>query len=458
MTNDLALLGGEPMVPAGTVKPWPYVTDEDRRAVAAVLSGGNLAEQRQIQSERLSEEFAQFVGVKHCVPTNSGTAALHMSVAALGIQPGDEVILPAFTFWASAAAILHHNAVPVFVDITPGTWCIDPSEIESKITPRTKAIMPVHIHGLPADMTPIREIAARHSLALIEDVAQAHGAQYDGHQCGSLGDVAGFSTQMSKVLTTGSEGGLFVTDDDDYAERATLLQYFGEVVVPGTERHSQEYNASGVGWMYRGDVFGQAFVRSQLTRLDRLNAARIENCELLTDLLKDVPGVRTPEVPVGRKHVFWNYVLGLYPEELSVDMPAATFRDSVQAALIAEGVDVGQWQRVPVPGQAVFQRKQAYGRGCPWKCWDSSVEYRVDDYPVSVEYLARHTYVFDIHPPNGSDVIELYARAVEKVMTNAKLLEGIDANVSDKYLVQALAAREPDVAHAVTRAGAPDDS
>lgn len=451
MTQDLALFGGTPTVPPGTVKPWPHITDEDRRAVADVLAGDALGPQRQLQSQRLSEEFAEFVGVKHCIPTNSGTAALHMGVAALGIQPGDEVILPAFTFWASAAAILHHNAVPVFVDIVPGTWCIDPAQIEAKVTPRTRAIMPVHIHGLSADLAPIRAIAEKHGLAIIEDVAQAHGAEYKGQRCGSFGEVAAFSTQMSKVLTTGSEGGLFVTDDDVLAEKASLLQYFGEVVVPGTERQSQQYNASGVGWMYRGDVFGQAFVRSQLKRLDALNTARVENCEHLSHLLKDVPGVRTPIVPSESKHVFYNYVLGLAAEDLGLDVAPAVFRDRVQAALIAEGVDVGQWQRVPVPGQEVFQRKEAYGRGCPWKCWDSSVEYRVEDYPVSVAFLERHTYVFDVHPPNGVAVMELYAQAIEKVMSNAKALEAADAETSDRYLVSALASREPDVAQAVGR-------
>ncbi len=434
MATKLAIFGGEPVIGPDTVKAWPHVTAADRQAIAEVVAGDSIGEQRQLQAERLAREFADYVGVKHCIPTNSGTAALHMSIAALGIRPGEEVIVPAFTFWASAAAVLHHNAIPVFVDIAPTTWCIDPARIEEKITARTKAIMPVHIHGLSADMTPIRQIADRHQLKLIEDCAQAHGARYHGEMCGTMGDVAGFSTQMSKVLTSGSEGGMFVTNDDQYAEIASLLQYFGENVVPGTERHSQQYNASGVGWMYRGDVFGQAFVRSQLRRLDAMNRARIENCLFLNERLSAIPGISTPVIPDGYDHVFYNYVLGLHPEELGVDLAPPVFRDAFQAALTAEGVAIGQWQRVPVPAQDVFLKRDAYGRGCPWRCWQSDVEYRAEDYPVALEFLARHTYVFDVHPPNGLDTMEVYAQAIEKVIDQAAQLRPVDVGLNDRYL------------------------
>jgi dTDP-4-amino-4,6-dideoxygalactose transaminase len=439
MATSLALYGGTPVLPPDIVRAWPHVTDEDRRAIAEVVAGESLGPQRNHQAGRLAHEFAEYIGVKHCIPTNSGTAALHMGIAALGVDPGDEVIVPAFTFWASAAAVLHHNAIPVFVDIAPDTWCIDPARIEEKITPRTRAIMPVHIHGLSADMDPIRAIAARHDLKLIEDCAQAHGARYHGEMCGTMGDVAGFSTQMSKVLTSGSEGGLFVTDNDEHAEAASLLQYFGEHVVTGMERQTQAYNASGVGWMYRGDVFGQAFVRSQLRRLDAMNQARAENCLFLNDRLRAVPGVTTPVIPDGCEHVFYNYVLGLAPEALDVDMAPAAFRDAVQAALTAEGVGVGQWQRVPVPAQEVFRNRHAYGRGCPWSCWKSEVRYDAAEYPVALDFLARHTYVFDIHPPNDLDTMELYAQAIEKVIDQASALQPVDPELNDRYL----AARNP---------------
>ncbi len=419
MSEQLAIHGGKPTVPAGMIRPWPHITEADRQAVMEVLSGEGINEQRRIQSEKLSQEWAAYMGRKYCIPTNSGTAALHLCVAALGIEPGDEVILPAFTFWASAAAVLHHNAIPIFVDIDPKTFCIAPAQIESQISEKTKAIMPVHIHGMPADMDAILDIARRHGLKVIEDVAQAHGSRYKGRLCGAMGDVAGFSTQMSKTLTTGSEGGLFVTDDDVYHKRAGLLQYFGELVVPGRERQEQQYNAYGLGWMYRGDVFGQAFVRSQLKRLDENNALRIRNCNFLTEHLSKITGIETPYVPPGCVTVYYNYVVGVTPEALGLDIAPSVFRNKVQEALRAEGLHVGLWQRLPVPAQEIFQTRIGYGKGCPWTCGHGRpVEYRKEDYPVATAFMDSHFYVFDVNSPNDLDLMKRYVEAFEKVMDN----------------------------------------
>ena len=419
MPEQLAIHGGKPTVPEGAIKPWPHITDADRQAVMEVLSSDSINEQRKIQSEALSQEWAAYVGRKYCIPTNSGTAALHMCIAALGIEPGDEVIVPAFTFWATAAAVLHHNAIPIFVDIDPKTFCIDPAQIEAKLSERTKAVIAVHIHGMPADMEGILTVAQQYGLKIIEDAAQAHGASYKGMPCGSIGDVAGFSTQMSKTLTTGSEGGLFVTDDEDYQKQAALLQYFGELVVPGRERQEQEYNAFGLGWMYRGDVFGQAFIRSQLKRLDTNNALRIQNCNFLTEHLSKIKGIETPYVPPHCESVFYNYVIGVKPDELGLSVSPRVFREKVQEALTAEGLHVGQWQRRPVPAQEIFQAQIGYGKGCPWTCGHAQpVEYRTEDYPNATAFIDSHFYLFDVNPPNDLDLMRLYVAAIEKVMDN----------------------------------------
>jgi len=418
MSEKPAILGGKRSVPEGFIKPWPHVTDEDRKAVMAVLEAPRFAAQQQVQFEGLAEEWADYMGVKYCIPVNSGTAALHMCVAGLGIGPGDEVIVPAFTFWASAAAVLHHNAIPVFVDIDPKTYCIDPDLIEAKITERTRAIMPVHIHGMPADMDPVLAIAKRYGLAVIEDVAQAHGARYKGRLCGSMGDAAGYSTQASKTLSSGCQGGLFTTNDELVHKRAALLQYFGELVVPGREREEQEYNASGLGWMYRGDMLSQALVRSQLRRLDENNALRVRNCNFLTEQLSEIPGIETPFVPEGCECVYYNYVVGFNPKEAGVDVSAATLCEKVQQALRAEGVPTGRWQTTPVPAQEIFQKRVGYGRGCPWRCSESEVEYVKDDYPRAVEFIDSHCYVFDVNPPNDLELMEMYVAAFEKVMDN----------------------------------------
>jgi len=421
MAEQLALCGGERTVPEGLIQPWPHVTDADRKAVMAVLetptSSGppGPTNQQRIQSEGLAREFAEYMGVQHCIPVNSGTAALHLCVAGLGIEPGDEVILPAFTFWASAAAVLHQNAIPVFVDIDPVTYCIDPDRIEAAITEYTKAVMPVHIHGMPADMDRVLAIARKHGLRVIEDVAQAHGARYKGRLCGSMGDAAGYSTQASKTLSSGCQGGLFTTDDDAVYRRAAQTWYFGEHVIPGRERQDQEYNAHGLGWMYRGDMFSQAFVRSQLRRLDENNALRVRNCDFLTERLREVPGIDPPAVPDDREPVYYNYVIGFDPGALGLGVPARVLRDKAMEALIAEGVPVGLWQRRTVPAQDVFQNPIGYGKGCPWKCHGRTVDYSPANYPEANAFLDSHCYVFDVNPPNGPELMDLYVKAFQKV-------------------------------------------
>ena len=164
---------------------------------------------------------------KHCLTTGSGTAALHMALAAVDVGPGDEVLVPAYTFLATASCVLHQMAIPVFVDIEPKTYTIDPAKIEAAITERTKAIMPVHIQGCPADMDPILEIAKKHDLHVIEDACQAHGAMYKGRMCGTIGDAGAFSLNNLKNLC-GGEGGLFVTDDEDILKKGDLVRYFGD--------------------------------------------------------------------------------------------------------------------------------------------------------------------------------------------------------------------------------------
>jgi dTDP-4-amino-4,6-dideoxygalactose transaminase len=385
--------------------------------VAAVLQGNDISTQRKEQSEGLAKEFAQYLGLEFAIPCNSGTAALHMCVAGLEIGPGDEVITTAHTYWATAAAVLHHNAVPVFVDIDPKTYCMDPALIEERITTRTKAIIPVHIHGIASEMDPIMDIAKRRGLAVIEDCAQAHGTKYRGRICGTIGICTGFSLQASKHLTTGSEGGIFATNDYLVNKRAQTLQYLGEIVVPGRERQEQQYNARGMGWMYRGDVFGQAFARSQLRRLEPMLEARIRNCRRLTEKLKGLKGIRTPYEPGHIRHTYYNYVVTVHPEELGLSVSAKDFLPKFETALRAEGMEVGRWQRMPVPGQSIFQSRSGYGKGCPWKCQHAGdVAYDAKEYPRATQFIDAALYVFGIWPPNDLALMDKFAEAIGKVL------------------------------------------
>ena len=207
MSEKLAIDGGKPVVDVSAIKPWPVLDERDRRAVLRVFENGYLCGSDAPEAMALEKEWGEYIGRKHCLTTSSGTAALHMALAALKIGPGDEVIVPAYTFLASASCVLHAGAVPVFVDIDRNTYNIDPEKIEEKITERTKAVIPVHLHGLACEMDRIMEVARKRNLFIIEDACQAHGAEYRGKKAGSFGDLAAFSLNSSKNHA-GGEGGL----------------------------------------------------------------------------------------------------------------------------------------------------------------------------------------------------------------------------------------------------------
>jgi dTDP-4-amino-4,6-dideoxygalactose transaminase len=413
--QELAVFGGPRTVPAGMVKTWPPLTQEDRDAVMAVFDSNILHGTSAPNAVALQREFADFIGVKYCLVTNSGTSALHMAIAALGIGPGDEVIVPAFTYWSTAAAVLHHNAIPIFVDIDPVSFCLDPDKIEAAITDRTKALLPVHIHGMPADMDRIMAIARKHKLLVIGDACQAHGAAVNGRRVGTIEDTCGFSTNRTKNLSSG-EGGLFVTNSDEAFGVADMLRQFGEVLIHGQER---EYNAYGLGWMYRQHEFVNALCRSQLRHLPENNARRLEYAQYLTAALEDVPGLKGPATPAGREPVYFNYIVRFLPEELGLDLPVVAFKAAVQKALAAEGIAMNQWQRVPVPAQSVFQDMAGYGKGCPWSCgfYGKKISYRGEDYPETIKFIAEHAYLGGVYPPNSMELMRLFVEGMKKVLS-----------------------------------------
>jgi perosamine synthetase len=413
--NPLALDGGERTVPEGALKPWPPIDARDREAVLRVFDNQILCGGGAPETVALQKEWAEYIGRKHCLATNSGTAALHMALAAAQVGIGDEVIVPAYTFLASASCILHANAIPIFVDIDERTFNIDVNKIEEKITERTKAIIPVHLHGLPADMDEILAIAKKHDLIVIEDACQAHGAEYKGKKVGSFGAFGAFSLNSSKNLC-GGEGGFFVTDDDTYLMRGDMLRMFGDEI--DDETQLRVYNASILGYMYRTQELPAAFARAQLQRLDENNAIRHENCAMLTEVLSDYEWVATPYVPPDRTHVWWMYIVRFDPKKADVDLSPIEFRVALEKALHMEGVAVGQWQIMPVPAQDLFQTKLGHGKGFPWKnnpLYDKEVTYRGEDYPVATALCEDYTAIIGTNPPNGGELMEMYAEAFRKV-------------------------------------------
>ena len=308
ITDKLAVDGGPPLVNVEDHAPWPDITDEDRAEVLAVLDRGVLCGANAPAVAGLESEWAEYLGVDYCIATNSGTAALHTGLASLGISAGDEVIVPAYTYISTAAAVAHQGAVPVFCDIDERTFNIDPARVQERLTERTAAIMPVHLHGLPADMDAIQAIAERHGLAVIEDAAQAHGATYKGTKAGALANCAGFSLNQTKNLAAG-EGGLFVTDDPEVHAVARRFSNRGEDVpnLGAGEFRVNSYVSHGLGWNYRCQELPAAVARSQLRRLDEYTQNAQRNAAILNDGLSALSGMVPPYVPADRTSVYYKY-------------------------------------------------------------------------------------------------------------------------------------------------------
>ncbi len=295
-------------------KELEYVTD-------AVKSGWVSSAGKYIT--KFEEGFAGYCNQKHGIACSNGTTALHLAVEALGIGKGDEVIVPTFTMAASANAVIYAGAKPVFVDSELETWNMDISKIEAKITPQTKAIMIVHTYGHPIDMDRVNEIAKKHNLFVIEDAAEAHGAEYKGRKIGSLSDVACFSFYGNKIMTTG-EGGMVVTNNDTVAERARKLRnhFFG----------TPRFLHKEIGYNHRMTNIQAALGLAQLEKLDILAEARRKNAQLYNSLLSDVPGLTLPPEKEWAKNVYWMYGLLVQPE-FGMTMP------ELCKALLDRGID-----------------------------------------------------------------------------------------------------------------------
>ena len=419
MGVKLAIDGGESSVPEDIKIRWPIITEEDKRAVCGVLERGILCDPFSPEVRGLEKDFAAYLGTDYCITTNSGTSALHIAVAAAGAGPGDEIITPAFSFLASAVCILHHNAIPIFVDIDRRTFNIDPERIEEKISRRTKAIIVVHMHGLPADMNEIMDIASQHNLIVIEDACQAHGAAYYGKKTGTLGDMAAFSLNSQKNLP-GGEGGLFVTNVKEYYQRANMVRMFGEEY---TDPKKRSYVSYSMGWMYRSQELPAALARSQLSRLEKTNENARRNAQYLDNSLRDIPYISCPFVPENRMHIYHKYRVLLHPEKLASAVSGDKFRDGILSALRAEGIEVSLWQTIPLPENPLFQEKEGYGKGCPWSCGHLGrvVDYGKKDYPATQEVIDNSLVIGSAYYPIYAQQLELmkyYSQAIHKVFSH----------------------------------------
>jgi len=421
MKSKLALFQG-PQIRATPFPPHPVIGTEEKEAVLEVLESGNLSTFVASPGEyflggkkikQFEREFADFHGVNDAVAFNSATAALHAAVVACGVQPGEEIIVPPYTFTSTATCALMHNAIPVFADIQEDNFCLDPSAVERSLSPLTRAIIPVHLFGCPADMDGILRIARKHGLKVIEDCAQAPAAGCKGRLAGTIGDCGVFSFTESKAITTG-EGGMLITNDPVLADLARLVRNHGEVI---TDRQtSRTYRSTMLGWNYRMTEIEAALGIVQFGKLEELNRARIELADYLTAKLKGIDGLTVPTVSAGNKHVYYIYALKF--DEAQIGIPRALF----VRALEAEGVPFDSGYVRPLYLSPLYQDKKAFA----FQHYRGDARYDKGLCPVAERMNEREVILTQMaRPPATVDDMEDIVRAFHKVLEHKReLLEG----------------------------------
>jgi dTDP-4-amino-4,6-dideoxygalactose transaminase len=333
------------------------------------------------ETDAFEEEFAAYCNVEHAIGVNSGTSALHLALLAAGIRPGDEVITVPFTFFATVATIGYAGATPVYVDIEPsGTFNMDVAQIEAAITERTRAILPVHLYGQPADMDPILEIARRHKLVVIEDVAQAHGAEYRGRRSGSIGDMGCFSFYPTKNLGAAGEGGLVTTNNAEYAKTIRSLRSWGE---------ERRYYPVLKGYNYRLPGLQAAILRVKLSRLEQWTEARRKLAAEYDSLLED-SGVLRPTVNPDVRHVYCLYTI------------QASARDELQQGLENAGIKTAVHYPVPIHLMPAYTDER----------------YKAGDFPIA-EAAARAVLSLPLYPHMNSEQARQVAHAVHRLSRKA---------------------------------------
>lgn len=373
--------------------------EEEIAAVARVLRSGRYVQGPKVKE--FEENFADYVGTEHAIATNSGTAALHISLAAGGIGPGDEVIVPALTFFSTVTSVIHSNAIPIFADIDPRIYCLDPQDMEKKITEKTKAVIPVHLYGHPAEMDQITEIARDHDLLVIEDAAQAHGAEYKGQKVGALGDAGCWSFYATKNMTTG-EGGMITTNESKIVEKARLIRSHGMT--------SRDDHAI-LGYNYRMNEIAAAIGLFQLHKLDKLNKRRTKNSRYLLKKLENIPWLETAKIKPYVKHAFFWCPVQVNEEKLGMKT-----KDLV-AKLKERDVEVRHRYVAPLYKQPMLLNQRAYPKRCPFSCpfYGKEIDYSDFNCP-NTEKIAGKMIGLPNHP-------ELKRRELDTIISIIKTIK-----------------------------------
>ena len=435
MAEQLAIKGGPKCVTKdpGDIFTWPIITKEDEDAVLEVLRrGGMSGTDVTTQFER---EYADWHGAKYALGCSSGTAALQSAMWACGVGVGDEIIGPSLTYWATNLPAFSLQATIVFAEVDPVSLCLDPNDIEHRITKRTKAIIPVHYCGYPADMDPIMEIARKHNVKVIEDVSHAHGGLYKGKVVGTIGDVGAFSVMSGKALAVG-EGGVMITDDRYLWEKAIVWGHYGRTraTVWTGELEEQYITAEDLvpyaglpwgGYKYRMHQLSSACARGQLkyykSRMEEIQKAM----NYFWDLQEDTPGVKAhrPDADTGSTMGGWYAARGRYVAEELDGLDIRVFCKAVTA----EGCSTGPGCNSPMHMHPLLQTADIYGHGKPTRIANSDWDVREGDKSLPVtESLPLRIYGIPWFKHYRPEVIEEYANCFKKVAENADQLKDID--------------------------------
>jgi perosamine synthetase len=375
------------------------ISEEEQQEVLKVMKSQMLTLLHGEVVGKFEEEFARYIGVKHAIAVNTGTAALHIAIAALNIGPGDEVIVPPFTFIASASSILHNNAIPIFADIDDKSYTLDPNSVREKINEKTKAIIPVHLAGIGADMSAIMDIASDSGIHVIEDAAQSIGTRCYNKYVGSIGHIGCFSFYPSKNMTTG-EGGMITTNDDELAKQCRLLRHHGE---------PEWYVYNRLGYNYRMTEIQGAIGRVQLRKIENFINIRNKNAKYLSEATASLKGINPPFVPDYCDPAF-NYWIG----RLNTDMLGITKTQFLEQFPRSKVL-----YPKPLYKTKLFQEKIAYSKGCPWSCpfYNKEINYN-DIYLPVVEKVTQEIFALDIHPQISKESLDESLEIMKKITEN----------------------------------------
>jgi dTDP-4-amino-4,6-dideoxygalactose transaminase len=428
----LALFGGQPTNQRTLV--WnSLIGEEEKRAVMEVLDSKVLSDFYGSPGDRclggkkvkeLDRRWAEYFGCRYAISMNSATSCLFAAVAALGIGPGDEVIVAPLTMSASVVCVLGCNAIPVFADLEPNLFCIDPIAVEKLVTPRTKAIVAVDLFGQPANLAHLREIATRHNLTIIEDCAQAPGATFNGHYAGTLGDIGVFSLNCHKAIQCG-EGGIAVTNSEDLALRLQLIRNHAEAVVEGLGYPDL---ANMIGQNYRLTEIQAAIALEQLPKLQGITQYKRDMAALLDEQLSEFPFLTTPTTRANCSHVYYLYVLKYDAAVLGIH------RNTFVKALNAEGYNASFGYVKPIYLLPLFQQKTAYAGGCPFTCTDAG---RNVTYPRGLCPISEQLHFNELFYPNvirykiTAEDVKTLGAAIAKVASYSNQLQEYERRQSE---------------------------